>query len=46
LAFVNIAELTETTKVLAITKAQESNPLVEAMLEILDVCTLTDATSP
>jgi DNA-binding transcriptional LysR family regulator len=46
LAFVHIAELTETTKVLAITKAQESNPLVEAMLEILDVCTLTDATSP
>jgi LysR family transcriptional regulator, benzoate and cis,cis-muconate-responsive activator of ben and cat genes len=46
LAFVNIAELTETTKVLAITKALETNPLVEAMLEILDVCKLTDATSP
>ncbi len=36
LAFVPIAELTETTRVIAITKATDTNPLVKAMLTILE----------
>lgn len=41
LAFVRLAELTETTRVVAITKATDTNPLVMAMLEIFK-----DAKSP
>lgn len=36
LAFVPIDELTETTRVMVITKSQEKNPLVQIMLEILE----------